>query len=258
MSERIKVKHHIKPKKEPKEVTLDAYEKNLKLNLEAKRKDFDNITTSIIPSQLNLVKTYLWLSSLSFSTLLLLMTKRGDIPFDLSLLSLFFGAVCGISTMFLSLFAIHSTRNRHMAHAEDNDTFANIAQNELEHSEGLLILLHITSHSLQGAKQTVKETSNLLRGAFITTVACIFFIVTGAVLHFSSNTMKGGTNMAEEPKLTRPTAPSQPVKQPEVLQANSREIFEDVINKSYRGGGVVSTEDTKDKAPDQNQTKPQR
>ncbi|MBN1839744.1 MAG: hypothetical protein JW802_06850 [Campylobacterales bacterium] len=242
MSDKLKIKHHIKPKKEPKKVTLDAYEKNLKLNLEAKRKDFDNITTSIIPSQLNLVKTYLWLSSLSFSTLLLLMTKREDTSFDLSLLSLFLGAVCGISTMLLSLFAIHSTRNRHMAHAEDNDMFANIAQNELEHSEGLLILLDITSHSLKGAKQTVKKTSNLLRGAFITTVACVFFIVTGAVLHFSSsNTMKGGTNMAEEQKLTRPTAPSQPVKQPEVLQANSREIFE---NKQT-GRRVIATEDKK-------------
>lgn len=251
MSEKIKVKPYKKPKKEIKEETFEAYEKNLKLNLEAKRKDFDNITTSIIPSQLNLVKTYLWLSSLSFSVLLLLMTKRGDIPFDLSLLSLFLGAVFGVSTMILSLFAIHRTRNRHVAHAEGNESFANIPQNALEHSEGLLILLDITSHSLQGAKETVEKTANLLRGALITTLVGIFFIVSGVVLHFSSsNTMKGGTNMAEETKLTRPTAPSQPVKQPEVLQANSREIFEKCDTK-YR---VASNEDKKP-APDNNSTK---
>ena len=49
-------------KDEPKAKSLENYEKNLKLNLEAKRKDLDNITTSVIPSQLTLIRMFLWLS----------------------------------------------------------------------------------------------------------------------------------------------------------------------------------------------------
>lgn len=39
MSEKIKVKPYKKQKKEPQKQTPEAYEKNLKLNLEAKRTD---------------------------------------------------------------------------------------------------------------------------------------------------------------------------------------------------------------------------
>lgn len=261
MSVRVKVKHHIKPKKTAKEITFDAYEKNLKLNLEAKRKDFDNIMTSVIPSQLVLVKTYLWIGSLSFPTLILIFTKKEHAPDGWAFLFLCLGALIGIITMLLSLFAIHSTRERYVAHVEEEKDFVEIKQNELEHTEGLLTMLAITTNSIQLGTKIVNRTAKFLRAIFLLMFPYIFFMVSGVILciPINTNTMKGGTNnMAEDPKNARPTAPTQPVKQPAVLQANSREIFEDVVIRKDRRGGVVSTEDTKDKTPDQNQTKPNR
>ena len=263
MSVRVKVKHHIKPKEPAKQTTFDAYEKNLKLNLEAKRKDFDNIMTSVIPSQLVLVKTYLWVSSLSFPTLILIFTKKDHAPDGLALIFLCLGALVGIITMLLSLLAIHSTKERYVAHVEAEEDFVQIAQDELEHTQGLLTMLKITTNSIQLGTKIVNKTGKFLRAIFLLMFPYIFFMVSGVILciPINTNTMKGGTNnMAEDPKYARPTAPTQPVKQPAVLQANSREIFEDhvVIREDYRGGGVVSTENAKDKTPDQNQTKPKK
>lgn len=252
MSEKIKVKPYKKPKKEPKEQTLEAYEKNLKLNLEAKRKDFDNISTSIIPSQLNLVKTYMWVTSLSFPIIILIFTKKEHTPDDLTSLFFYLGAVCAISIMFLSLLVIHRTKDRYMAHIEDNDTFANLPQDEQEHTQGLLVMLEITTNSLKMVSQTVTNTGKNLRGIFMLMFPFLFFMVTAVTLYItdSRHHMKGGTNMAEETKLTRPTAPAQPVKQPEVLQANSHQIFEKCDTKHH----VASNENRKP-APDKNDSK---
>lgn len=276
MSVKVKVKHHIKPKKTAKEITFDAYEKNLKLNLEAKRKDFDNIMTSVIPSQLVLVKTYLWVSSLSFPTLILIFTKKEHAPDGWALFFLCLGALVGIINMLLSLLAIHSTKERYVAHVEAEEDFIQIAQDELEHTQGLLTMLKITTNSIQLGTKIVNKTGKFLRAIFLLMFPYIFFMVSGVILCIpnnintmkedsalipslssNTNTMKGGINMAEDPKNARPTAPTQPVKQPAVLQANSREIFEDVIRKDYRGG-VVSTADHKDKISDKNQTKPKK
>lgn len=252
MSEKIKVKSYKKSKKEPKQQTLEAYEKNLKLNLEAKRKDFDNISTSIIPSQINLVKTYMWVTSLSFPIFILIFTTKKHIPDDLTSLFFYFGAVCAISIMFIALFVIHKTKDRYVANSEDNSIFANITQDEQEHTQGLLIMIEITTNSLKMVSQTVTNTGKYLRGIFILMFPFLFCMVTAVTLYITDSLhhMKGGENMAEESKLTRPTAPSQPVKQPEVLQANSRELFE---NKQS-GHRVVSNEEKK-QIQDENKSK---
>ena len=39
------------------------YESNLKLSYDSIRKDYDIILTSVIPTQKNLIKTYLWLDT---------------------------------------------------------------------------------------------------------------------------------------------------------------------------------------------------
>lgn len=255
MSDRVKIKHHIKPKKEKKKITLEAYEKNLKLNLEAKRKDFDNITTSIIPAQLNLVKTYLWLSSLSFSVITLLITKRDNHSFDTSFFVLVLGAMLCVLTIVLALLAIFKMRDRSMAHCEEDNRFLQIAQNESEHTEGLLVLLTVTNSALDEAKETVKKTGIFLRYVLISTIMCIICIIIGSsiYLYSLSNSMKGGKNMSEKQETTRPSAPSQPVKKPEVLKTNGHESYGNAIEKRYRDG-FVSTEDRKTTS-DQNKTK---
>lgn len=50
-------------KKEDDSYKVKNYESNLKLSYDAVRKDYDNIFTSIMPNQVNLIKTYLWLNT---------------------------------------------------------------------------------------------------------------------------------------------------------------------------------------------------
>ncbi len=42
-------------------ISFENYEKNLKLQLESKRKDLDIQLTSIIPGQFQTIKLYMWL-----------------------------------------------------------------------------------------------------------------------------------------------------------------------------------------------------
>jgi len=255
VSDKVKIKHHIKPKKEEEKITLEAYEKNLKLNLDAKRKDFDNITTSIIPVQLNLAKTYLWLSSVFFSAITLLIKQRDNYSFDISFFMLVIGAIFCVLTIILALLAIFKMRDRSMAHCEDNNDLSKIKQNNLEHTEGLLTLLQLTTDALNEAKETVKKTGLFLRITLISIAICIFCIIIGSSLYLYTlyDSMKGGKNMPEKQETTRPSVPSQPVKKPEVLKTNGHESYGNVIGRHYRDG-VVSTEDRKTTS-DQNKTK---
>lgn len=248
MSEKIKVKPYKKPSEYTTKLKIEAYEKNLKLNLEAKRKDFDNLTTSVVPNQINLIKTYLWISSLSFSILILLFTKTDHAPQEYALYSLSIGAILGVLIIFTSFMAMHKTKNKHLAHLKEED-FLMIAQDKWEHTNGLLKMIEVTNSALAGVSQTVTQTGKWLRASIWLMIPYILMMAFGITLHFT-NTMKGGINMAEEPKLTRPTISTQPTTQTPVLQANSR------VNESTKSDGHRVTADSKPKqSTDNNSTK---
>ncbi|ECR1448601.1 hypothetical protein F0I69_03105 [Campylobacter jejuni] len=57
-------------------ISYENYEKNLKLQLESKRKDLDIQLTSIIPNQIVLVRTYLWFSTLIVASILTIFSSQ--------------------------------------------------------------------------------------------------------------------------------------------------------------------------------------
>ncbi|HED6059870.1 TPA: hypothetical protein R5W04_000078, partial [Campylobacter jejuni] len=57
-------------------ISYENYEKNLKLQLESKRKDLDIQLTSIIPNQIVLVRTCLWFSTLIVASILTIFSSQ--------------------------------------------------------------------------------------------------------------------------------------------------------------------------------------
>lgn len=232
---------------------MENYEKNLKLNLEAKRKDLDNITTSIIPFQLTLIRMFLWLSFSSLGAVFYFVKPDRIInvcqAYFLVLISL--TVIC---TAIVCLMAIKESADRPTAHLDNNYFRDHINQDDYEHVKGLMAMLDVTTKALDIAAKSMAKAGKMLRRAIYLSFATLFFIFSLAVV--SIYPMKGGENMAEEQKDvkvstdltndTRPAFKSVAEIKPSVLQANNRES---INNESWtEGGGYNIT------SSDQNQT----
>lgn len=65
-------------KKKDDSFKVKNYESNLKLSYDSIRKDYDIILTSIIQTQKNLIKTYLWLNTFILGICFFLCKRKAD------------------------------------------------------------------------------------------------------------------------------------------------------------------------------------
>lgn len=232
---------------------IENYEKNLKLNLEAKRKDLDNITTSIIPFQLTLIRMFLWLSFSSLGAVFYFVKLDNRVNVFQAYFLVFISLTV-ICTVIVCLMAIKESADRPTAHLDNNYFRDYINQDDNEHVNGLLAMLDVTTKALDIAAKSMAKAGKMLRCAIYLSFTTLFFIFSLAVV--SIYPMKGGENMAEEQKDvktssdltndTRPVFKSVAEIKPTVLQANNRES---INNESLtEGGGYNIT------SSDQNQT----
>lgn len=215
----------------------ENYEKNLKLNLEAKRKDLDNITTSIIPSQLTLIRMFLWLS---FSVLgaVFYFTKLDKMNICQTYFLTIISAVT-VCIVILCLLAIKESATRLTAHLDNAHFQTKIEQDDNEHVRGLWDMLDVTTKALDIATESLSKTAKLLRYVTYLSLFALFLLSSLAIISVYS--MKGGVNMAEENKDTktssqadtRPVLSSSSDIKPNVLQANNRVINNESIDKGF-------------------------
>ncbi|WP_298061802.1 hypothetical protein [uncultured Campylobacter sp.] len=225
-------------KDEPKAKSLENYEKNLKLNLEAKRKDLDNITTSVIPSQLTLIRMFLWLSfsivGAAFYAIKLDEISSSQFYFLSAIV------ITTVAIITLCLIAIKSSAVRLTANLDNAYFKDNIAQDDSEHAQGLIAMLDVTSQALGLAQDNVNKTGRILRVVTYLSFAVIFFISSFAIVSVYHE--KGGENMAEEKKDksaevaktvdSRPAFNQSTQIKPAQMRANSRNI----TGESQSGG----------------------
>jgi len=117
---------------------IDNYEKNLKLNYDAIRKDLDILLTNTIPTQKNLMKTYLWLNTTIIGFVITIYSTNGII-FGFLLIPFVFSfiAILGI----LSSLSIGQVKT--FGHI-DIDEMEKIEIDEYEHTKGIFKMLHST------------------------------------------------------------------------------------------------------------------
>lgn len=225
-------------KDEAKANGLENYEKNLKLNLEAKRKDLDNITTSIIPSQLTIVRMFLWLSfsivGAAFYAIKLDEISSSQFYFLSAIV------ITTVAIITLCLIAIKSSAVRLTANLDNTYFKENIKQGDSEHTEGLIAMLDVTSKALYLAQDNVNKTGRILRGITYLSFAVVFFISLFTIVSVYHE--KGGKNMAKEQKDksaetikttdSRPSFSQSTQIKPAQIRANSRNI----IGESQSGG----------------------
>jgi hypothetical protein len=178
----FKTKPSSKDEREKERYKLDGYEKNLKLNLEAKRKDLDILTTAVLPHQINLIKTYLWFASLSIPVALLASRTQNIKPatFILIIIAIFFLIMVAIEC----LTALDKSKNRFLAHITKDEHFRiGIKHDKLEHSQGIYDLLVVTSEAIDGVTKTITQTAEVLQGVRYLILVSIGFLIFAFTVH---------------------------------------------------------------------------
>ncbi|EAI2149087.1 hypothetical protein KY417_001173 [Campylobacter jejuni] len=231
-------------------VSFENYEKNIKLQLESKRKDLDIQLTSIIPNQLALVRMYLWFNTLiAGGVLTIFSSKIKNFYFDelfsfqtfqiiFMILTLISSTVC----IFLCFIAILNISNRYFP-GDMYKKLANFKTDDLEHINGLNEMISETFVAYKENDKIIHKAAKALRLAFwFNIVSLVFFII--FIIILAINLMKGGEIMADEKKVDKPVASM--TGKPNVVQTSniSQERFQDKI--------IANKKQPK---PEQNQTK---
>ncbi|HDZ5005838.1 TPA: hypothetical protein RTG46_001728 [Campylobacter jejuni] len=216
-------------------VSFENYEKNLKLQLESKRKDLDIQLTSIIPNQIVLVRLYLWFSTLIVAGILTIFSSQikslyfNDF-FSLQtfiILSIIVTVSLSIYCIFLCFIAILNISNRYFP-GDAYEKLAKLEMNNLEHVNGLNEMINETFAAYKENDKIIHKAAKSLRQAFwCNFTSLIFFIFFIIILAISLS--KGGEKMANEKKVDKPVASM--TGKPNIVQTSniSQERFQDKI-----------------------------
>lgn len=173
----------------------ENYEKNLKLQLESSRKDLDIMLTSIIPNQLTLVKTYLWLNisligglAAIFAATIKTLSLQSCLIWFIFLTFLLTFIACAL-VVYFALRAIHETRKRSFPQ-DMSEEMGKIAMDTLEHINGLLIVMRSIRDTIEVNQQTIQTAGHCLKKTLIcTSFACAFFVLFAALALYNLLTL---------------------------------------------------------------------
>lgn len=152
---------------------MSDFENNLKLNYEALRKDLDILLTSTIPTQKNLIKTYLWFNSIILGVLA---TKVLPINICNYYLPIFIVIVfaCSFASILFCLVALTGGHNKGFGHIE-LDAMHQIKGGH-KHAQGIIKLTEATKQSFIKNKDIITKRAALIRKALFTTITAFIFM----------------------------------------------------------------------------------
>ncbi|EOH4070568.1 hypothetical protein ACMCG3_000345 [Campylobacter jejuni] len=238
-------------------ISYENYEKNLKLQLESKRKDLDIQLTSIIPNQIVLVRTYLWFSTLIVASILTIFSSQiKSLYFDnffslqsFSVISMIIALFLSAYCIFLCFKAILNISNRYFP-GDAYEKFAKFETDDLEHVHGLNEMISETFVAYKENDKIIHNAAKSLRKAFwFNFISLLFFIV--FIIILAINLSKGGEKMADEKNVDKPVASM--TGKPNVVQTSNNIGLEDFIQReSYPN---INESNNQQPKSDQNQTK---
>lgn len=175
------------------------YENNLKLSYDSIRKDYDIILTSVIPTQKNLIKTYLWLNTFILGICFLFVKEKPITAFALEGLAL--ALICCVISMGFLLFALYHNREKQFNYF-DPKTIAKIEHNKWSYAQGLINLIEDTKKAFDFNSDIVKfRASSIRRGGASLFFAFIFFTFATTCIsynYFDTTYRKEVKNMADD------------------------------------------------------------
>lgn len=127
--------------KKDNNLEVKKYEANFKLIYDSIRKDYDNILTSIMPTQENLIKTYLWLNTFILGVCFLFIKEKLINGYVLTLL-VFSLLLCVISMSFL-IYALYYNKPKSIIFLEPKEIIK-YENNEFAYTRGLINLINAT------------------------------------------------------------------------------------------------------------------
>lgn len=186
-------------KKKDDSFVVKNYESNLKLSYDSIRKDYDIILTSIIPTQKNLIKTYLWLNTFILGICFFFAKEKLIKPFDLFVLSATL-LLC-VASIALLLFALYHNKEKQFIYF-DPKTIANIKNDKWSYAQGLVNLIKDTKEAFDFNADIVKFRSFFIRwGGASLFLAFLFFAFATAHIsynYFATTYGKEVKNMADD------------------------------------------------------------
>lgn len=239
---------------EKENILYENYEKNLKLQLESKRKDLDIQLTSIIPNQLVLVRTYLWFSTLIIASILTIFSNKiqslylNDFYSLQAFMILLMIIALGSSTycVILCFNAVLNFSYRFFP-GDAYEKITKFKTDKLEHVNGLNEMISETFVAYKENDKIIYKAAKSLRKAFYCNFfSLILFII--FIIILAIHTTKGGEKMADD-KVDKPVASM--TGKPNVVQTSnvSREhLHQERIQDKIFGNKTQPK-------PDQNQTK---
>ncbi|EAJ0335859.1 hypothetical protein ACS0H5_001160 [Campylobacter lari] len=239
-----------------KNISYENYEKNLKLQLESKRKDLDIQLTSIIPGQLVLVRTYLWFSTLIIASILTIFSNKIQslYPNDFCSLQAFM-ILLMIATLVSCAYCVILCFNTVLnvsSKSFPGDTYekiANFETNKSEHVNGLNEMISETFAAYKENDKIIHKAAKSLRKAFYCNFASLIFFIIFIII-LAIHTTKGGEKMADD-KVEKPKASMNG--KPNIVQTNN--VPQEHLHRERIQDKIFENENKTQPKPDQNQTK---
>lgn len=175
------------------------YESNLKLSYDSIRKDYDIILTSVIPTQKNLIKTYLWLDTFILGICFFFVKEKLITSFVL--FELFITLLPCVISMGILLFALYHNKEKQFIYFEPK-TIANIKNDKWSYAQGLINCIKGTKEAFDFNSKIVSFRASLIRrGAAFLFLSFLFFAFTTAHIsynYFDTNYRKEVKTMADD------------------------------------------------------------
>lgn len=154
----------------------EAFEANLKLNYEAIRKDLDIVLTSVIPTQKNLVKTYLWLNTTIIGVISAIYHSYG-----LLYGFLLFPFVTSTYAIFVTVHALSIGQHKLFGHIDIN-VMSKLPSDDMEKVRGLVKMTSAAKQAFEHNGEIVEARAKYLKKSLSFTAASLFLLLIAAVV----------------------------------------------------------------------------
>ncbi|MGH2267508.1 hypothetical protein [Campylobacter taeniopygiae] len=187
-------------------ISYENYEKNLKLQLESKRKDLDIQLTSVIPGQFQTIKLYMWLCTLIIAGNITILNSYIKIThISIFVIILFGGSIASLGySIFLSLIALKS--NNMIAFPQDQyEKMSKLNSDNLEHTNGINAMISSVLDAFNKNNKIINNMSGDINKIYIALIigASVSFF---AIIASGTQIVTGEIIMSDnKEKIVKPT-----------------------------------------------------
>lgn len=213
---------------------VENYEKNLKLSYDAIRKDYEITLTHIIPTQKNLIKTYLWLDSFILGICFLLLKEKSTTV--IVLICLFLTLVFCVVSMGYLLYALYHNKPKQFIFFEPKQ-IAKIKNDKWSHAQCLINAICATKEAFDFNSKIVEfRATHIRKGGKLLFLSFLFFALTTLFIsynYYNTSYRKEVIVMADDKQ--QPVEPDESGVTKSFLSTNNKQVINtESINESVK------------------------